>query len=188
MSLVRHGAVQDFQTYYELVVPWTDGNGTVAYLTNAEGWRFCPNDLLGNTDEGEVAAPDQYAKLQYYFNMYEKFKLSKVAVRYVPRWSQVKPFYAGSATTTTSPCPATLCSIGYESCGMYACFHKNETGLSTPQDGGCAEYIAPVACTYTSITEGGICNTNSCSGATFTAPLAIRYSQLDPALLCVSFL
>nr|QTE03522.1 MAG: hypothetical protein [Muscicapa latirostris CRESS-DNA-virus sp.] len=97
-KMVMRGGVQDFQTYYEIKVPWQEGNGSAPFLVNSGGWRFSPADLGGSDDETIIASEEQYTKLQYYFNMYEQFKLCKVVIKYVPRWTQLIPIYIGEAT------------------------------------------------------------------------------------------
>lgn len=96
-KMVMRGGVQDFQTYYEILVPWVDGDGTHVFNVNSGGWRFSPNDLTGSEDETIAASLEQYSKLQYYFNMFEQFKLCKVAIKYKPRWTQLIPIYFSNA-------------------------------------------------------------------------------------------
>lgn len=96
MPTVSHGAVIDYQTYYEQLVGWTDGSGAVAYNVNGMSYTFGATDL-NSMGRGNVNTTEQYAKLQYYFNLFEKFKLSKVIVKFHPRWTEAIGNYIGDS-------------------------------------------------------------------------------------------
>lgn len=98
----NNSAHATFKTYFEALLNWTDGNGSVNYLTNGAAFQLSPIDLNSGSEEGEVPSEEQYQKLQYYFQLYERFRLDSVDIRYVPRWSQLIPIYNAVNTVPVS--------------------------------------------------------------------------------------
>lgn len=78
-----------FSTHVQQAVSWIDGNGSAAYLTNGEAFTFSPADI--NSEGFDLE--DQYAKLQYLYNINEQWRLDSINVRYLPRWRTVSPAY-----------------------------------------------------------------------------------------------
>lgn len=108
MALASKGGSKDYQTYFEIPIGWQDGDGTTAYNVLSDGYRFSPQDLGDHGDEG-VLSEEQYTKLQWYFNLFEKFMLSGVKVEYKGRYNMITPNYitsTGAGTTVnTAPTP-----------------------------------------------------------------------------------
>lgn len=100
-----------FRTYFESLVNWTDGSGSAAYLTNGYAFQLSALDLHSGSEEGEVPSEEQYQKLQYYFQLYERYRLNSVHIRYVPRWNMVSPIYI-TTTNTPGECSFDICGGG----------------------------------------------------------------------------
>lgn len=80
-STVSHGGVQDFQTHAIAVVQIPSLLPSAAYSPSyAQSQTFKGTDI-------QTSSPEQFAKLQWYFNMFEEFKLSKVVIKWHPRWN-----------------------------------------------------------------------------------------------------
>lgn len=93
MSLNKDGSSQDFQTTGVSVLGPVITNPFVSFGRTI---LFDANDF---NSSGFLSSPEQYAKLQNMFNMYQEFKLSGVRVEFHPRHNVSQsqgPFWNGS--------------------------------------------------------------------------------------------
>lgn len=100
MSLNKDGASQDFQTNVVTVFSPTTIAGQTSY---AGSLLFDGNDL---SSAGPFPAPEQYAKLQNMFNMYQEYKLSGIRFQWHPRHENsagVGPVYNGGSGVYSYP-------------------------------------------------------------------------------------
>lgn len=84
-----------YTTHVMLVLGVETGTGSAIVPVGAGSFTFAASDM----SISEVTT-EQYTKLQYYFNLYERFKLDKVEIEFMPRYDQVVPVSASYSGTT----------------------------------------------------------------------------------------
>lgn len=95
-ALLKNGAIQDFQTHAAgpYTVPLGVISGTIGmtpsiYTPNnyiSESQTFAVDDFLGGGVWSGIAT-EQGQKLQWFMNMFEKYKLAKVSISFHPRYT-----------------------------------------------------------------------------------------------------